>query len=87
MKKEMKPEDIRMAGWALIWGAAAFIISLFALLIADRTRYDALNGLSTIFMLFLIPPLLAVGLLGVRNRYGANVGWFGKNILLMEHYT
>jgi len=26
MKKEMKPEDIRMAGWALIGGAVAFVI-------------------------------------------------------------
>jgi hypothetical protein len=74
MKKEMKPEEIRMAGWALIGGAAAFVISLFAL--------DAFNGLSAIFMIFLSPPLLVVGLLGLRNRYGAKVGWFGKNILL-----
>jgi len=34
-------------------------------------------------MVFLIPPLLVVGLLGVRNRYGDKVGWFGKNILLL----
>jgi hypothetical protein len=76
VKKEMKPEDIRMAGGALIWGAAAFVISLFLLII----KVDAL---STLLMVFLIPPLLMVGLLGVRNRYGDKVGWLGRIILLI----
>ena len=76
MKKEMKPEDILMAGWALIGGAVAFVISLFLLSIG----VDTLSGL---FIVFLIPSLLVVGLLGVRNRYGDKVGWFGKNILLL----
>lgn len=67
MKKEMKPEDIRMAGWALIGGAAAFVISLFLLIIGDATRDDTFWGLSGLFIVFLSPPLLVVGLLGVRN--------------------
>jgi hypothetical protein len=83
MKKEMKPEDIRMAGWALIGGAVAFVISLFLLIIGDATRDNTFWGLSGLFMVFLSPPLLVVGLLGVRNRYGDKVGWFGKNILLL----
>ena len=85
MKKEMKPEDIRMAGWALIWGAATFVISLFSLLMGDRTGnltspFFALSGL---LMIFAVPPLLVIGMLGVRNRYGDKVGWFGKNVLLL----
>jgi hypothetical protein len=83
MKKEMKPEDIRMAGWALIWGAAAFVMSLF-LLIIGQARNDIFWGqLSGLLMILLIPPLLVGGLLGVRNHYGDKVGWLGKNILLL----
>jgi len=85
MKKEMKPEDIRMAGGALMWGAVTFVISLLSLIMGDRTGnltspFFALSGL---LIVFLSPPLLVVGLLGVRNRYGDKVGWFGKNILLL----
>ena len=82
MKKEMKPE-IRMAGWALIWGAVTFIISLFSLLMGDRTGTSPFFALSGLLMIFVSPPLLLVGLLGVRNRYGDKVGWFGKNVLLL----
>jgi hypothetical protein len=28
-------------------------------------------------------PLLVVGLLAVRKRYGERIGWFGRNILLL----
>ena len=83
MKKEMKPEDIRRSGWALIWGAAAFVVSLF-LLIMGQARNDIFWGqLSGLLMILLIPPLLVGGLLGVRNHYGDKVGWLGKNILLL----
>jgi len=68
MKKEMKPQDIRMAGWALIAGAIAF----------------ALSGISEQIMGFLISMLLlASGILGLRSRYGDKAGGFGKNILLI----
>jgi hypothetical protein len=83
MKKEMKPEDIRMAGWALIWGAAAFVMSLFLLIIGEARNNIFWGQLSGLLMILLIPPLLVGGLLGVRNRYGDKVGWFGKNILLL----
>jgi hypothetical protein len=84
MKKEMRPEDIRMAGGTLIWGAVTFAMSLLLLLLGDRTGdltnpFYPLSGL----LLFVSIPLLVVGLLGVRNRYGDKVGGFGKNILLM----
>ena len=85
MKKEMKPEDIRMAGWALIWGAVTFVSSLFLLLIGDASAAlgDLGHGLSALLIIFLSSPLLAVGMLGLRNRYGDKVGWFGKNTLLL----
>jgi len=83
MNKEMKPEDIRRAGWALIWGAVAFVISLLSLMIGDVTRDDTFWGLSALLMIFVSTPLLVVGLLGLRNRYGDKVGRFGKNILLL----
>jgi hypothetical protein len=85
MKREMKPENIRRAGWALIWGAVTFVSSLFLLRMGDASAAlrDLGWGLSGLFIIFISPPLLAVGLLGLRNRYGDKVGWFGKNILLL----
>jgi len=80
---EMKPEAIRTAGWALIWGAVTFVISLLSLLIGDTTVGNPFYGISALFIIFLSSPLLAVGMLGLRNRYGDKVGWFGKNILLL----
>jgi hypothetical protein len=83
MKKEMKPEAIRTAGWALIWGAVTFVIRLLSLLIGDTTVGNPFYGISALFIIFLSSPLLAVGMLGLRNRYGNRVGWFGKNTLLL----
>jgi hypothetical protein len=77
MKKEMKPEDIRMAGWALIWGAVAFIIGILLLAIGGPKLW----GISVILTHILGMPLLVVGILGVQNRYGDKVGSVGRNIL------
>lgn len=77
MKKEMKPEDIQMAGGALIWGAVAFVIGILLLTVGGA----ALWGISVVLTHLLSMPLLVVGLLGVRNRYGDKVGEVGKNIL------
>jgi hypothetical protein len=66
-----KPESIKFCGWAFILGGFSFAAIL--------TGSDALaipgSEISAI--------LLAVGLLGLRARYGAHVGGFGRNILLM----
>jgi len=78
MKKEMKPEDIQIAGWALMLGAVAFVIGLL-LQIMGGPNYWMVGG---VLVIFLGMPLLVLGLLGVRNRYGEKVGGFGKNILL-----
>jgi hypothetical protein len=68
MKKEMKPQDIRLAGLALIVGAIVL----------------ALSGISEQVMGFMLSMiLLAVGILGLRNRYGEQAGVFGNNILLI----
>jgi len=79
MKKEMKPEDIQMAGVALIMGGVVFLIGTSLLV----TRDPNLWGVSFMLIIYLSMPLLVVGLLGVRNRYGEKVGGFGKNILLL----
>jgi len=79
MKKEMKPEDIQMAGVALIMGGVVFLIGTSLLV----TRDPNLWGVSFMLIIYLSMPLLVVGLLGVRNRYGEKVGGFGRNILLM----
>jgi uncharacterized membrane protein YbjE (DUF340 family) len=55
MKKEMKPQDIRMAGGALIAGAIVFGLSAIS---------EQVYG----FLLSML--LLAVGILGLRSRYG-----------------
>jgi hypothetical protein len=78
MKKEMKPQDIRMAGWALILGGIALALSLLA-----GTQGDSYWFVITGILTFLCLPLLAVGMLGLRSRYGDQVGVFGKNILLI----
>jgi hypothetical protein len=78
MKREMKPEDIRMAGGALIWGAVMFIIGTLSMM-----GGPSFYLISVILIIFLSTPLLAVGILGVRNRYSEKVGGFGENILLV----
>ena len=79
MKKEMKPEDIRMAGWALIAGGVMFLISMSFLVMRDPSLW----AVSFLLIVYISMPLLVVGLLGLRTRYGEKVGGVGKNILLM----
>jgi len=78
MKKEMKPEDVRMAGWALMAGSVAFVLGMFIGSLQNDNWYVMIALMSLIGM-----PLLAFGLFGLRRRYGDQVGVFGKNILLI----
>jgi hypothetical protein len=78
MKKEMKPEDIRRAGWALILGGISFVISIFAALAQDSNWSE----FSILVLVFVSLPLLVFGVLGLRTRYGEKVGSFGKGILM-----
>lgn len=79
MKKEMKPEDIRRSGWALILGAIALVVSIVVPLLETSDW----SVFPLIFLVFVSQPLLVFGVLGLRNRYGEIVGSFGKNILLV----
>ena len=79
VKKEMKPEDIRSAGNALIAGGVMCLVSMALL----ATNVSGLWAVSFLLMVYISMPLLVVGLLGMRKRYGTKVGWFGRNILLM----
>jgi hypothetical protein len=78
MKKEMKPQDIRMAGWALMVGSVVFFLGIFIGALQNDNWYVMIALVALISM-----PLLAFGLLGLRRRYGDQVGGFGKNILLI----
>jgi hypothetical protein len=78
MKKEMKPQDIRMAGWALILGSVVFFLGIFTGALQTNNWYVMITLVALISM-----PLLAFGLLGLRRQYGDQAGGFGKNILLI----
>jgi len=78
MKKEMKPQDIRMAGWALMAGSVIFFLSILTFFLPTGNWYVTIALVALISM-----PLLAFGLLGLRRRYGDQAGGFGKNILLI----
>jgi hypothetical protein len=81
MKQEMKPEDIRTAGWALILGAISFVLgTLLAIIEYSNGNWSLFAFLSLVFVSL---PLLVFGVLGLRNRYGEKAGRFGKNILLV----
>jgi len=79
MKKEMKPQDFEGVGVALSAGGVIFLIAMSLL----AMNAPSIWGLSFGLIVYISMPLLVVGLLGVRNRYGEKVGWFGKNILLI----
>jgi hypothetical protein len=79
MKKEMKPEDIRRAGWALILGAISFVLSMILAIWAGSDG----SLFALLLLVFVSLPLSVFGVLGLRNRYGEKAGSFGKNILLV----
>jgi hypothetical protein len=66
-----KPELIKWSGWAFIAGSLAFLTILSS---SDPIAIPG-SEISAI--------LLAVGLLGLRARYGEHVGGFGRNSLLL----
>lgn len=78
MKKEMNPEDIQRAGWALILGAISFVASIFLAII----EYRNWSMFALLLLVFVSLPLLVFGVLGLRTRYGEKASRFGKNILL-----
>ena len=81
MNRDMKPEDIRRAGWALILGAISFVLGIFLAIIEYSNGNWSLFALLS--LVFVSLPLLVFGVLGLRNRYGERVGRFGRSILLI----
>lgn len=75
MKKEMKPDDIRKAGWSLMLGAAVFVPAMYW----ETSVWDLwILG----FPLLLVSiPMMAYGLRGLQTRYGETAGSLGQNIL------
>lgn len=75
MKKEMKPVDIRKAGWFLMLGAVAFVLGMYW----QTSVWDLwILGFP---LLLLSVPMMAYGLRGLQARHGETVGSFGKTIL------
>ena len=73
MKKEMKPEDIRRAGWILMAGGVIFVSAVYSI----NTSWEQAIGLYLLSMI-----LLVFGLLGLRNRYSEKIGGWGVILLL-----
>jgi hypothetical protein len=82
MNKQMKPQDIRMAGSLLIWGALAFVVSLVLLALGDLNRILLLDTISGLLLGFVATPFILVGFWGLQKRYGDRTGALGKNLLL-----
>lgn len=92
-----KSNFIRLSGWAFVIGAFFFYISFFYLYMYMfafllNTSFPLLfltslgiNGSTVIYLSFYGSPiLLAVGMFGLRARYGEIVGKLGKTILLIS---
>lgn len=73
MKKEMKPEDIRMAGWGLMIGGVIFVSAVYSIQIDWGLAFA---------LFFLSMTLLVIGLLGLRSRYSAKLGGLGSILLI-----
>ncbi len=83
-----KEKFVRLSGWALMLAGAAFMLG-FALGGQETSFSDPLGGQDAFVeysQLVLIPlsmASLAVGMLGMRSRYGAQVGRFGRFSLVL----
>ncbi|MBL8051292.1 MAG: hypothetical protein JNM46_08725 [Anaerolineales bacterium] len=71
MKTELKVEDIRLSGRALVFGGMCFMLAL-----------GTLGSMLLLPIIFFFLLLTSAGLVGVSKRYGEKVGWFGKNTLV-----
>ena len=83
-----KEKFVRLSGWALMLAGATFMLG-FALGGQETSFSDPLGGQDAFVeysQLVLIPlsmALLTVGMLGMRSRYGAQVGRFGRFSLVL----
>jgi hypothetical protein len=82
-----RPKFIRLSGWALMTGAVAFLPFLITVMLVS-TRYNPIPlGLYLLeniasFGFIYGSILLPIGMLGLRARYGGQMGELGKGILL-----
>lgn len=78
---------VRLSGWALMLGGITFILFFLGIYIEENVydplrRFQAFSQFSFLITVWVTPILFSVGLLGLRTRYGDEVGSLGKNILL-----
>ena len=84
-----KSKFIRLSGWSLMLGAVAFFVSVLSALVESnfydpymRLKVFVFYNTGLVLGLWISSILLAVGILGLRARYGEQVGPAGKNFLL-----
>lgn len=83
-----KEKFVRLSGWALMLAGATFMLG-FAIGGQETSYSDPLGGSDGFYeysQLILVPLAMAsfaVGMLGMRSRYGAQVGRFGSISLII----
>jgi len=83
-----KSKFVRLSGWSLILGAFTFFLFIMGTYLDNKVGVPfefrhSFADFSFLLSVWVTPILLGVGLLGLRTRYGNEVGAFGKNILLL----
>jgi len=78
---------IRLSGWSLILGAVTLFLFILGTYLDNNVgvvfrRFRDFYEFGFQMSVWATPVLLGIGLLGLRTRYGDEVGSFGKNILL-----
>jgi hypothetical protein len=68
---------VRLSGWSLIVGAIVFLPGVITLMLYDTQYVNTINLDSevAVFAIFLSPILIAVGMMGLRARYGIGSGF------------
>jgi uncharacterized membrane protein len=79
---------IRLSGWSLMLGAVTLFLFLVGIYLEYEVydpfrRFQAFNEYSLLVSVWATPVLFAAGMMGLRTRYGNEVGGFGRNILLL----
>jgi len=79
----------RIGGWALILAGLRLFLFILVIYVFPNSYAWYLQGYSILMVahqliVFVLGPLFMLfGLLGLRARYGAQVGWLGRNALLL----
>jgi hypothetical protein len=79
---------IRLSGWLLMLGAITLFLFIVGIYLEYEVhdpfrRFQAFNEYSLLVSIWATPVLFAAGMLGLRARYGDEVGSIGKNLLLL----